>query len=58
MPSYNSFFNFIRLSKRGNNYPENECVYDKDNHPVFHFKNPEEAFSKLVQVPLIQKEFA
>jgi hypothetical protein len=56
IPSYNSFFPFIRLCKRGNIYPENECVYDKDKHPVFHYKNPEQTFSKLVQTPFNQKD--
>jgi hypothetical protein len=50
-PSHNSFSSLIRLCKRGNIYPENECVHDKDKHPVFHFNSPEEIFSKLVQIP-------
>jgi hypothetical protein len=56
-PSHNSFSPFIRLYKRGNIYPENECLYDKDKHPVFQFRNPGEIFSNLVQIPLKEKEF-
>jgi hypothetical protein len=53
--SYNYFFHFITFSQRGNAYVEKDSIYDKDKHPVFHFNNPEETFSKLFQVPFKKK---
>jgi hypothetical protein len=57
LPSHNSLSSLIKLYKRGSIYSESACLYDKDNHPVFQFKNPEDEFSNLVQIPFKEKKF-
>jgi hypothetical protein len=51
LPSHNSLSLLIKFYKRGTIYSKTGCLYDKDKHPVIQFKNPEDIFSKLFQIP-------
>jgi hypothetical protein len=55
LSSNNPVSSLIKLYKRGNVYKQTECLYDKDNHPVIQFKNPEGEFSKSVQIQFKEK---
>jgi hypothetical protein len=55
IPTYNKFISLIKLCQRGNAYVEMDCIYDKDNYPVFHFNNPLQTITFLFKVPLNKK---